>query len=376
MRVVRFTDFAELAPYASDWDRLAAGNPFRSWAWASAWWRHYGVDASRGGPRRPYVLVLLDPSGRPAGIGPWYVEWSPIWGRVLRFLGSGEACAEYLGVLAEPGGEEGVAVALAAWLAEAEAGEDRWDLAEWTSGDSEDLATGLLVDALRSRGLETHSRSGPSCWRLELPPTWEQYLATLSSRHRKTIHQAENQWINSGRVEVHVVRTPGELPRAQDILIDLHQRRHESLGGRGAFASARFTAFHRAVMARMLLTGQLLLSWIEIDGKPVAAEYSLSGGGVVYFYQAGWAPESSRIAPGNLARIVGLRHAIAEGCRAFDFLRGDEPYKARWGATARTTCEFRVAAPRASAKGRLRLWLAGSLAKQRIKDILHPVPQP
>jgi len=375
MRVVRVSDFDDLVPYAADWDRLAAGHPFRSWAWVSTWWRHYGIGSSGGSTRCLCVLVLLDRSGRPAGIGPWYLDWSPIWGRVLRFLGSGEVCGEYLGVLAEPGAEEGVAVAMAAWLAEAEAEEDRWDLAELTSVDAEDFTTSLLLDALRGRGLEAHSRLGPDCWRLRLPPTWDEYLATLSSHRRKKIRCAEKHWLANGRAEFHLVRTPEELPRAQAILIDLHQRRRQALGETGAFASTRFAAFHRDVMAPMLANGQLMLSWIEIAGRPVAAEYSFNSGGVVYFYQAGWDPESSHVAPGNLARIAGLRHAIAQGCGAFDFLRGDEPYKAQWGASRRATREFRVAAPRASARGRLRLWLAGSVAKRRIRELLRPVPQ-
>jgi len=41
MRVTRFDNLDDLSRLAADWDRLAAGNPFRSWAWQSTWWRHY-----------------------------------------------------------------------------------------------------------------------------------------------------------------------------------------------------------------------------------------------------------------------------------------------------------------------------------------------
>ena len=37
-----------------------------------------------------------------------------------------------------------------------------------------------------------------------------------------------------------------------------------------------------------------------------------------------------------------VRDAIDRGCQAFDFLRGDEPYKAIFGAKPRPTIEFRV----------------------------------
>jgi CelD/BcsL family acetyltransferase involved in cellulose biosynthesis len=373
MRVVRFSDFGELAPCALDWDRLAADNPFRSWAWASTWWRHYGAGRTLG-RKCLCVLGVKDEAGRLVGIAPWYVQWSPVWGRVLRFIGSGEVCSEYLGVLAEAGQEEPVAAALADWLAEAGAQEDRWDLAELTSVDAEDLATGFLIEALRSRELAVHCRRGPSCWRIELPGTWQEYLATLSRSRRKKIHRAENQWIKTGRAELYVVDCPADLARAQEILIDLHRRRRESLGQEQCFISARCIAFHREVMSPLLDRGRLKLYWIAIDGEPVAAEYIFSGGGVLYGYQAGMAPESVQLSPGHFGKMIGIRGAIAEGYRAFDFLRGDEPYKAHWRAAARAIVEFRVAAPRRSARVRLRLWLAGSRLKQRVKGVVRPAP--
>ena len=54
--------------------------------------------------------------------------------------------------------------------------------------------------------------------------------------------------------------------------------------------------------------------------------------------------------PGNLINLMILRQAIARGYRAYDFLRGDEPYKARFGAEPRPSVDFRVAAPRAAAR--------------------------
>jgi hypothetical protein len=348
MRVVRFSDLGELAPYALTWDRLAADNPFRSWAWASTWWRHYGA----GGPlgrKRLCALGVKDEAGRLVGIAPWYVEWSPVWGRVLRFIGSGAVCSEYLGVLAEAGQEEPVAGALADWLAEPGIDDDRWDLVQLASVDAEDLATGFLIEALRGRDLDVHCRRGPSCWRIELPRTWKEYLAMLSRSRRKKIHHAENQWIKNGRATPHVVRDPADLARAQEILIDLHRRRRESLGQGRCFVSARCIAFHREVMWPLLEQGRLQLYWVEVDGKPVAAEYMFSGGGVLYGYQAGMAPESAQFSPGSISKMIGIRRAIAKGYRTFDLLRGDEPYKAHWRAAPRATVEFRVAAPRRSA---------------------------
>jgi len=117
--------------------RLAAGNPFRGWAWTSTWWRHYGdrpsgsspaglptsddgrvhrlfisqwrpraqascpwYPASHLGrfPRGLYVLAVFDDAGRLAGLAPWHVDCSH-FGAACSASGSGEVCSEYLGIL-------------------------------------------------------------------------------------------------------------------------------------------------------------------------------------------------------------------------------------------------------------------------------------
>jgi len=372
MRVTRFDNLDDLSRLAADWDRLAAGNPFRSWAWQSTWWRHYRGRESRRGCPGLYVLGVFDDADRLVGVAPWHARGSPVWGRVLEFLGTGEICSEYLGVLAGPDREEAVAGALAQWLVEKARGADRWDRLELSAVDAEDRPTLLLVDAIRARGLLVHSRPGPPCWRIELPETWPDFLQMLSRNHRKRIRHAENQMVKSGRAVFHLARRVADLARGREVLIDLHQRRRQRLGEPGCFASHRFTAFHREVMPLLLVKGQLQLYWVEIDGKPAVAEYLLSGGEVVYCYQSGLDPDAMHLSPGQLGNMMGIRHAIGQGCRAFDFLRGDEAYKAHWRAAPRATLEFRAAAPRRAARLRLRLWLAKSRLKRWLKE--HPRP--
>ena len=125
-------------------------------------------------------------------------------------------------------------------------------------------------------------------------------------------------------------------------------------------------------MPQMLASGQLLLSWVTMDGQPLAAEYHLRGGGVVYAYQSGVDPEALKHSPGQLSNMIAIRRAVAQGYRAFDFLRGDEPYKAHWRAKPRATLEIRVAAPRAAAWLRHGVWLAGAGVKEWLRTFNCP----
>ena len=84
------------------------------------------------------------------------------------------------------------------------------------------------------------------------------------------------------------------------------------------------------------------MSWMELDGTPAAAEYHLADSAATYAYQGGVDPDRLDEEPGRLSTILCLRHAIEEGHRQLDFLRGDEPYKAHWRATPRATYDYRV----------------------------------
>ena len=109
---------------------------------------------------------------------------------------------------------------------------------------------------------------------------------------------------------LHVVTRLDELPRAMEILVDLHQRRRQALGEPGCFASPRFLGFFRDVVPELLRRGQVQLYWLELDGKPAAAEYHLAGGGVLYVYQAGVDPDLLAHQPGKLINLMILRRAI------------------------------------------------------------------
>jgi hypothetical protein len=377
LSVVRFTALEELVPLADDWDRLSAGVPFRSWAWMSTWWNHYGQ--SPGGPAKSlYVLGVFDSSKRLMGIAPCYLERSIPWGRTLKFLGTGEVCPEYLTVLADPVREDQVAEALAQWLTAAAlapdgqpAFADRWDRLELTSVDAEDSPIRRLAKALAARGSLVHQRPGPCCWRIDLPETWQQYLAMLSRKGRRQLRLAERNLVETGRAVSHLVRREEDLARAFETLVDLHQRRRRALGQPGCFASAQFTAFHREVMARLLRSRQLHLFWVDLDGKPAVAEYFLLGKDATYAYQTGVDPACLDEAPGKLGNMIGLKYAIASKHKTFDFLRGDEPYKSNLRARPHATLEARAVPPRTSARLRWGLWLLGGRTKRWAKTVLR-----
>jgi CelD/BcsL family acetyltransferase involved in cellulose biosynthesis len=373
MRVSRISEYDQLADLASEWNVLARGVPFRTWNWMATWWRHYGSPRPAAAARRElFVLAVHDAAGALAGLAPWYRQVRA--GRVgtVRFLGSGHACSDYLSVLCRPGCETEVAADLAEWLTEhhhSSANYDQsWDRLEMTGVDAGDKTVNELVAKLAERGSVVHRRSAPHCWRLWLPNDWEAYLARLSKSHRKQLRRFQRRLFDSGRAELRQVADEGDLARGLSILTDLHQRRRRGLGEPGCFAQPDFANFHRVVAVQLLRAGSLRLSWLELDGRPIAAEYQLSGDGVIYAYQSGIDPDALADEPGRLATMATLRAAIDGGYRAYDLLRGNEAYKAHWRAEPRPSLDLRVLPGTPADRLRRGVWMAGDNVRAWLKS--------
>ncbi len=361
MQVVRLSTLAELESWNPQWGLLARGVPFRRYEWLSNWWRHYG-QSSRGRATELYTLAVIEGTHSLVALAPWRIERTASLGRAVKFLGDGEVCSEYPSLLCRVGDEDRAARALAQWMTQQAAlpdGPDRWDILQLNGMETDDLALARLLDHLAEQGNIVHRSPGLPCWRLRLPASWEQYLAMISKSHRKQLRQLDRTYFRSGRAMMHWVHRPAELARALDILVDLHERRWRRRGRPGCFASARFLDFHREVAPRLLARDSLRMSWLELDGAPVAAEYHLAGAGIVYAYQCGIAPEALQHQPGRLSNMATIRRAIERGDQWFDFLRGDEPYKAHWRAVCRGTVDAIVLPSRMSAQIRYGVWSAG-----------------
>jgi CelD/BcsL family acetyltransferase involved in cellulose biosynthesis len=369
MYVESVTTADALADLASDWNALSRGVPFRSFDWLETWWRHYGArEASATTLRRLQVLVVRD-HNQVVGIAPWFVETSLGQGRLLKFLGTGEVYSDYLSILAVRGCEAAVAARIGHWLLDVAGG--MWDALELTGIDGDDHTTVCLLTELERRGVRILRRPELHCWRITLPSNWEEYLGQLSKSHRKQIRRVERRLQNEGALRTWRAQSTNELARASQLLVDLHQQRHRLLGRPGAFASSAFTNFQTEVLPRLARTGQLRLDVLELQGVPIAVEYQVTGTDVVYAYQAGIDPHYLRLEPGRASMAIAIRDAIESGFRAFDLLRGDEPYKLHWRATPRPTLRARAVATHRSARLRGAVWLAQDHAREWFKQALR-----
>jgi len=318
------------------------------------------------------LLTFRDRAQQLIGIAPWFVEYSHTRGSVIRTLGCGAVCSEYVTVLSAPEHEHIVADELAVWLGIDGAGAPAGPLSAWDAlcfecVPTEDLAAFRLADYSLEAGSLTTRVTGQNVWRIALPETWEQFLRDLSRSHRKQILRSLRELWDTGRAKLTIASDPADLPRFMDQMIDLHQRRWQAAGEPGVFSNPAFAAFLREVAPRMLATESLQLSLLELDGRPAAADFHLLGGTAQFVYQGGIEPEMRDESPGRLLTALLIRGAIEEHRTTFDFLRGDESYKAHYRAVPVPTQNIHVVPQRTASRLRHSLWLAGITAKNLVK---------
>ena len=357
----------ELTGLAPRWRELAGDVPFRAPEWLLPWWDTYGEPhPGERATRELFAVAVFAEEGTDAesepgaatpptakklvALAPWYVEPSPLWGRVVRQLGSGEVCSDYQTVLVEPDCAAEAIAAIADFLTR-EVRND-WDRLDLDGAVCDDEALGALTAELARRGSPVERRRGPSCWRVKLPTTFAEYLTNLSKSHRKQLRRLQRDVLATDRAVWHTARTMDEFEVGWEIFVDLHQRRRRSLGDGGRFESPCFMGFHREVARSLHSDRKLRLHWLELDGRPAAAEYHFSAGNTVFGYQSGLDPERLHEEPGRLAGICVVEALIEEGFEFYDLLRGDEPYKAHWRAEPTATEQVTVVNPRKRSRAR------------------------
>ena len=251
--------------------------------------------------------------------------------RVWEFMGVGTLTPNHLDVLALPEFRAAVLEGVAGRLL-ATAGE--WDVLELDKLVAGSGTAGLLHERFSAEGLATSLDTTAVCPYVPLPPTYDEYISSLGTRMQRHL-RADGRRLEREHPEVRYTMASGreEVARAMDFLIAEHQARWRGEKGYpGAFADKAVVAFHMANVIDADTDGSLRLSQITCGDEFVAVDYSYRVGRRVQTYQCSFNPAFSLYGPGVLSRGRAVLDSIGEGASEYDFLEGDEPYKAKLGA--------------------------------------------
>jgi len=321
MDVVFNTDPRDFA--RRDWSTLVTADPsgtfFHTPGFLKLYWEEFA--------REPDHLLFAFAQEDGAQVGAVAFE---LIGSTLRFLGGTEV-TDYLGPVALPDVQPGVAKELFAALARRD---------DWTEADlrglPEDRAwLGLLADAAEAQGLPAEvldDQNGVAPF-LPVPGSYDEYLEQLPSKLRHEIKRKARK-LEAEVGPWHIcLATTEDLEGFLDEFVQMHRT---SEGPKGVFMQPGMEIFFRRLGEAFLPRGIFNLTFIELEGhRKLAGTIGFRFEGTYYLYNSAFDREYQAVSPGMVLVAEDIRIAIEAGCSAFDLLKGDYPYKYRFGAVPR-----------------------------------------
>ncbi|HYU17086.1 MAG TPA: GNAT family N-acetyltransferase [Chloroflexota bacterium] len=335
---VRVLQWPDVLAEEADWEQVRAGAPtetvFLTPDWLEPWWRHLG-------PRKRLSLLAVEEGAGMKALAPLYR--APIGATgltALRPLGGG--VSDYLDLLLPADGDERQ-TCLETLLNGLLAHPSGWDAIDLMNLPAESPTVQGLVGLCRERGLACAVLPSHARPEIELDGTWDEYVRSLPGRFRYNLRSRLKRLSQLGEVRFRTVVGKDEAGAALDRLVCLHARRWR--GQRTSTilsSSARGRAFYAEACRRYAGRGLIELTMLDLGGLPAAGSLGFVERGTYYHYLPAWEPSLAAFAPATLLLAHLIEQAYARGLRRFDFMLGDEPYKAQWATRSRQTVRLVV----------------------------------
>lgn len=308
--------FAEIAPR---WRDLLASDPaatiFQTPEYAGVWWQEFGA-------LRCLALTEVVEAGVLRGIVPLSMEPDGS----VHFVGD-PSITDYLAPVSRMEDRDAVSAA---------AVESAMRLDGFTSLSLSGLPGDsgwpeALARAAKAAGLTVREEPEDVCPIIATTGSWDGYLANLSGKQRHEIRRKARRLDDNGGYSVRV-STAESLDADLSNFFAFHR---SSEGSKGKFMHDDMAVYFVRLATAMQERGLMRLAMLDLAGEPVAGIYGFSDGVTWSIYNSAYNAARRDLAPGMVLVAETIRLAAEEGCTTYDFLRGDEEYKYRFGASDR-----------------------------------------
>ena len=332
MEYKRYDDFKDLDNLKDQWNHLlqesASHVPFLTFEYQQAWWQ------TRGGGEWPensqLVIITAYEGDQLVGIAPLFYAENILGDPALMFVGAIEV-SDFLDFIVKPEHLADFITGLWDFLLK----ED--DLPQWEMLDLYNLLEeSPTLEALKAeaelRGWDhqqIHLQPAPY---VPLPGDYDAYLAGIDKKQR---HEIRRKWRNVenslAEASFYFVEDPDQLKAETQAFIEMMA---QDPNKRDFLTEAMRQHLHNTVQVAYK-SGWLLLAFLTLDGHKAAGYLSFTFQDRIWCYNSGWEWEFRDFSPGWVLLAYLLEWANENGIKEFDFMRGDEAYKYKFGGIDR-----------------------------------------
>jgi len=325
------TTFEAMDLLSVPWNALleesASHVPFLRHEYLRTWWQTLG-----GGEWKlaDLLVVVAYESEKIVGIAPLFFSHNR-QGEPALLLGGSIEVSDYLDVIARQEDLPAFIEGLFNFLQSQDL--PPWKVLDWYN-ILENSPTLPAMESAAARLGWTYS-----CDRLQhsphilLPGNWEAYLAGIDKKQRHEIRRKMRRLEESGlAVRAYVVEDQATLEAEADAFMALMAQGDPE---KAAFLTPAMHEFMHGVIRCAFAAECLQLAFLEINGEKAAAYLNFDYLNRIWVYNSGLDRKFTEYSPGWVLLGYLLKWANERQAIEFDFMRGDEDYKYRFGAVDR-----------------------------------------
>ncbi|MBI4731510.1 MAG: GNAT family N-acetyltransferase [Chloroflexi bacterium] len=329
--------FPDIEPLASEWNRLlaesAANVPFLRHEYLSTWW------ATRGGGEWPdtaeLAVVTATQDGRLAGIAPLFFANNLEGEPSLLLLGSIEI-SDYLDLIVRPADLQPFVSGLFDFLA---AASFAWKTLDWHNLPETSPSLPVLQAEAGRRGWTFSVEKTYHAPSIPLTGDFETYLAGIDKKQRHEIRRKMRRAEELGGVRWYIVEDESTLDAEMDAFLDLMAADTE----KAAFLTGVMRSQMRRAVHAAFKAGWLQLAFLTVHGKKAAGYLDFDYQNRIWVYNSGLDRRFMEYSPGWVLLGYLLQWANDNKRGEFDFMRGNEDYKYRFGGVDKFVVRVKVA---------------------------------
>ena len=341
MHITTIRTLPELISLEKEWNNLLAVSashvPFLRHEYIIAWWQGLGGGEWQNGEL--YVITGRDEQGGLVGIAPLFMTTNRDGEPALLLLGSIEI-SDYLDVIARPEDIPNFIEALLDYLAqEAEPGTA---LLDWYNLVESSPTLSALHAAADKLGWEYSEQPLQHCPYIPLPGDWEKYICSIDKKQRHEIRRKmrrlEEYYLP---VRWYFTQDGAKLDQELNDFLQLMAKDKD----KAKFLTPAMKEQLHSIAKAAYKAGWLQLAFIEVNGEKAAGYLNFDYLNHIWVYNSGLDFRFSELSPGWVLLGYLLEWANNNKRQSFDFMRGDEQYKYRFGAIDRRVLRLTVRRP-------------------------------
>jgi CelD/BcsL family acetyltransferase involved in cellulose biosynthesis len=320
---------------AGEWEELslrcAAGAPFLTAEWSRLWWNYWHQD------RRLKILALYEANGELCGIAP-LCSGNTADDEPLMLIGSPDVC-DYRDFIVATGTEARFFDALIAYLM---LQAPRRFMLTLNSLQHHSPALSFFRTLAQRKEFEVNIAREDTAPCMDLPSDFEDYLNRLPAKERHEIRRKKRRAEKEGTLVFERMCDPARVMAAMPSFLDLFR---SSDGMKHEFLTPEREGFFLSLADAFSRRGWLDLYALSLNGRAITYLLCFSYNRSLYLYNASYDNRYAHVSPGIVAIAMCIEDAIKRGIGRFEFLRGNEAYKYRFGGRDRhiytLTCSHR-----------------------------------